>query len=103
MPEPTIEVDYDPTAPEVLADPLPAYQELRERCPVHFFEGLEHPLYTLSRRDDVHAMLSDTDLWSNRYGPGISYSEQNPGSLQRYAFLVLIGIVATLAWTWRDG
>jgi cytochrome P450 len=77
-------VDYDPTAPEVLADPLPIYEELRERCPVHRFDGLEHTLYTLSRRDDIHAMLSDTDLWSNRYGPGISYSEQNPGSLQRY-------------------
>ena len=51
---------------------------------MHLFDGLEHPLYTLSRREDVHAMLSDTDLWSNRFGPGISYSEQNPGSLQRY-------------------
>ena len=77
-------VDYDPTAPAVLADPQPFYEELRDRCPVHFFDGLEHPLYTLSRRDDVHAMLIDTDLWSNRFGPGISYSEQNPGSLQRY-------------------
>ena len=77
-------VDYDPTSPEVLADPLPVYAELRARCPVHRFDGLEHPLYTLSRRDDVHAMLLDTDLWSNRFGPGISYSEQNPGSLQRY-------------------
>ena len=28
--------------------------------------------------------LSDAELWSNRFGPGISYSEQNPGSLQRY-------------------
>lgn len=77
-------VDYDPTSPEVLADPLPVYAELRARCPMHRFDGLEHPLYTLSRRDDVHAMLLDTDLWSNRFGPGISYSEQNPGSLQRY-------------------
>ena len=87
MPEPMVTtggVDYDPTAPAVLADPLPFYETLRASCPVHLFDGLEHPLYTLSRREDVHAMLTDTDLWSNRFGPGISYSEQNPGSLQRY-------------------
>ena len=77
-------VEYDPTSTKVLADPVPIYAELRARCPVHRFDGLEQPLYTLSRRDDVHAMLLDTDLWSNRFGPGISYSEQNPGSLQRY-------------------
>ena len=86
MAEPPVtqDVDYDPTAPAVLADPLPIYEQLRRGCPVHRFDGLEHPLYTLSRRDDVHAMLSDADLWSNRFGPGISYSAQNPGSLQRY-------------------
>jgi len=78
------DLDYDPTSPEVLADPLPAYETLRAQCPVHLFEGLEHPLYTLSRLEDVHAQLSDPELWSNRFGPGISYSEQNPGSLQRY-------------------
>ena len=87
MTEPIVtapEVDYDPTSPAVLEDPLPAYAALRGRCPVHRFEGLEHPLYTLSRREDVHTQLSDPELWSNRFGPGISYSEQNPGSLQRY-------------------
>ena len=86
MTEPPVtqDVGYDPTAPAVLTDPLPFYEQLRATCPVHRFDGLEHPLYTLSRRDDVHAMLSDADLWSNRFGPGISYSAQNPGSLQRY-------------------
>ena len=79
------DVDYDPTSPEVLADPLPGLRSsCAAQCPVHLFDGLEHPLYTLSRREDVHAMLSDAELWSNRFGPGISYSEQNPGSLQRY-------------------
>ncbi len=77
-------VDYDPTSPEVLADPLPGYAALRVGCPVHRFDGLEHPLYSLSRREDIHAMLTDTDLWSNEFGPGISYSAQNVGSLQRY-------------------
>ena len=40
------DVDYDPTSPEVLADPLPAYEAAARQCPVHLFEGLEHPLYT---------------------------------------------------------
>ena len=76
--------DYDPTAPEVLEAPWRAYEELRTQCPVHRSEALEHPLYSLARHDDVKAMLSDAELWSNRFGPGISYSEQNTGSLQRF-------------------
>lgn len=77
-------VGYDPTAPDILDDPFPAYERLREQCPVHLHHGLEHPMYTLSRHDDVREMLSDAELWSNRYGPGISYGDQNSGSLQRY-------------------
>ncbi len=76
--------DYDPTSRDVLDAPWSAYAELRSTCPVHRSEALEHPLYSLARHDDVKAMLSDADLWSNRYGPGISYSDQNSGSLQRY-------------------
>ena len=77
-------VDYDPTADDVLDSPWAAYDELRSRCPVHLSDALEHPLYSLVRHDDVKALLSDADLWSNRFGPGISYSDQNTGSLQRY-------------------
>ena len=76
--------DYDPTAPEVLDAPWAAYAELRDQCPVHRSEALENPLYSLVRHDDVKALLSDADLWSNRFGPGISYSDQNTGSLQRF-------------------
>lgn len=77
-------VIYNPIDPEVLEAPWDAYETLRGQCPVHFSESLEHPLYSLARHDDVRAMLSDAELWSNRYGPGISYSEQNTGSLQRF-------------------
>ena len=77
-------VDYDPTADDVLDSPWGAYDELRSRCPVHLSDALEHPLYSLVRHDDVKALLSDAELWSNRFGPGISYSDQNTGSLQRY-------------------
>ncbi len=76
--------DYDAVDPGVLESPWAAYDELRRSCPVHLSESLENPLYSLSLHRDVKDMLSDAELWSNRYGPGISYSEQNNGSLQRY-------------------
>ena len=77
------DVHYDPTAPDVMADPWPTYAELVEGCPVHHFEGLANPLWTLARHDDVYEMLTDTELWSNRHGSGISYDE-SVGSVQRY-------------------
>lgn len=76
-------LDYDPAAPEVMEDPFPAYRELVEKCPVHLHEGLANPLYSMSRRDDVYDMLTDTDTWSNHNGPGVGY-DRNPGSVQRY-------------------
>ena len=36
--------DYDPVSPDTLADPMPAYAELRAGCPVHRFDGLERPM-----------------------------------------------------------
>lgn len=76
--------EYDPIGAEVLESPWSSYENLRRSCPVHRSDALEHPHYSLSRHEDVKAMLTDAELWSNRYGPGISYSEQNTGSLQRY-------------------
>ena len=77
-------VEYDPVSAETLRDPAAAYAELREQCPVHHHVGLEHPMYTFSRRDDVQWVLTDQATWSNRYGPGISYGDDNIGDLQRY-------------------
>jgi cytochrome P450 len=75
---------YDPVGDETLADPMPAYAELRSKCPVHLFDGLERPMYTFSRREDVQSVLTDALLWSNRLGPGIAVSDNNVGDLQRY-------------------
>ncbi len=65
--------DYDPTAPAVMADPFAAYAEMRANCPVHRFEGLENPFYTLFRYDDVRAAQMNPAVWSSRYGSGPSY------------------------------
>lgn len=66
--------DYNPFGPEVLADPFPAYAELRSGCPMHRFDGYDHPLYTATRYDDVVELLTDIDRWSSHYGQMPSYS-----------------------------
>lgn len=76
-------LNYDPVGPEIIEDPIPAYSDLREMCPVHYHEGLENPIYSFSRYADVQSVLLDQEIWSNQYGPGISY-DKNIGDLQRY-------------------
>lgn len=61
-------VSYDPFAPETLADPMAAYAELREKCPVHRFDDFTPTFATITRYDDVVAVLKDTARWSSRYG-----------------------------------
>ncbi len=84
MSDPDDSVDYDPVGADTLADPMPAYAELRKRCPVHLHDGLERPMYTFSRREDVQSVLTDPTLWSNRFGPGIGMGDKVVGDLQRY-------------------
>lgn len=64
---------YDPIAPETLADPFRDYARMREQCPLHHFDGLETPFYTLFRYDDVRAVLMDPATWSSRYGSGPTF------------------------------
>lgn len=76
--------DYDPVGPDTLANPMPAYAALRAECPVHRFDGLERPMYTFALREDVQSVLTDPELWSNRFGPGIAMGGEVVGDLQRY-------------------
>lgn len=69
-------VEYNPFAPETLTDPFPAYAELRDACPVHRFDDYAHPLWTVTRYDDVATLLTDIDLWSSHYGQMPRYSVQ---------------------------
>ncbi len=75
MPE-SAPVAYDPFSPEVLADPWPAYAELRERCPVHYNADFNPPFYTLSRHSDVRAALGDALRFSIRYGQSPQYTRR---------------------------
>lgn len=53
---------WDPRAPEVLADPIGAYDALRECCPVAHSEYLH---WSLFRHADVLRVLHDPDSFSN--------------------------------------
>ena len=64
---------YDPLSTSTLQDPFPAYEQLRQACPVHRFEAFSPPFFTLSRYDDVLAGLRDWELWSIRYGSSPQY------------------------------
>jgi len=57
-----------------MADPMGAYDALRQTCPVHLVADFEPPHYVVSRHDDVDAILRSPDRWSSRlgHGPGIS-------------------------------
>ena len=74
MPEPAVTVHYDPLSEATLADPFPAYAELRERCPVHHHADFTPPFFTLSRYDDVREALVDHGTWSIRYGQSPQYT-----------------------------
>ena len=68
--------DYDPFAPSTLQDPAAAHRRLRERCPVHRFEGFDPPFYSLTLHDDVLDGLRDIDTWSSEFGQGPQMNKQ---------------------------
>lgn len=68
--------EYNPFGEEVLEDPFPFYEDLRNSCPVHVHSEFQHPLYTLTRYDDVAEMLINFNLWSSHYGQMPRYSVQ---------------------------
>jgi len=67
---------YDPFAPEVMADPAEAGRRLAG-CPVHRFDGVEPPFWTLSHHRDVLSALRDPATFSSRFGQGMHYTEEH--------------------------
>ena len=65
---------YSPLDPKVLADPFPAYAQLRSECPVHNTNMGGREFLTVANRADVHSILTSPNEWVNRYGAGIAYS-----------------------------
>jgi cytochrome P450 len=50
---------YDPFAPDVMMDPLPFYQVLRDRYPAYFLE--QYDAWAISRFQDVWDILNDAE------------------------------------------
>ena len=57
---------FDPYAPEIDADPFPAYKVLRDECPCFWSE--EAGMWVLSRYDDVLAALTNWRTYSSSKG-----------------------------------
>lgn len=53
---------YDPLAREVVLDPFPVLNRLRDEGPVFYLPDFDH--YLVTRFDDVEAILLDRDTWS---------------------------------------
>lgn len=60
-------VEYDPRRPDVIADPYPVFQELREQSPVHYSQVLGG--WVLTRYDDVKLAISDRRFSADRMRP----------------------------------
>ncbi len=75
--------EYSPVAAHVLDDPAAAFADLRARCPVHLSNDFAEPLYSIAATPDIMSVLSNTTLWSNQKGPGISKAGASNGDVQR--------------------
>ncbi len=53
---------YDPLDPDVVANPYPTFNRLRNEGPVFYMPELDH--YIITRYDDVEQVLLDRDTWS---------------------------------------
>lgn len=60
-------IDYDPRRPEVIADPFPVFQELREQAPLYHSSVLGG--WVLTRYDDVKTAISDRRFSADRMRP----------------------------------
>ena len=60
-------IDFRPDTPAFLADPFPAYRQLREQDPVHWSPKLK--AWVLTRYDDIKAVCLDREVSSDRLRP----------------------------------
>ena len=61
--------DWDPRAPEVLADPIAAYDQMRRHCPVAHSDTLPHAVF---RHADVMRILLDPQTFSSQASRHVS-------------------------------
>lgn len=59
----TTHQDWDPRAPDVLVDPIAAYDRMRQRCPVAHSDYLHHSVFSHA---DVMRILTDHETFSSQ-------------------------------------
>jgi cytochrome P450 len=60
---------FDPLSAQTLAEPGPAYSQLRERCPFHHHRSTVHDFYVTSAHDEIRReVLADNPVWSFKFG-----------------------------------
>jgi cytochrome P450 len=64
----TTDTRFDPYAPDVLADPYPHYERLRDEAPICFVPDLD--AWIVTRYDDVSRVLHDPATFSSADGMG---------------------------------
>ena len=67
-------ISFDPFSPEILANPYPHYQRLRDEAPCYFVK--RHQLWVLSRYDDVVAALKNPTIFSSSGGVGPAWKSE---------------------------
>lgn len=76
---------YNPLDPKELRDPFPSYHRAHQEAPVFYSEELG--FWSVSRRDDVLAIVRDTDRFSNRMAiPMPDPPERMRGRMPKYPF-----------------
>ena len=66
---------YDLTNPQVLADPYPLFERMRQEDPVHWSEALQ--AWVLTRYDDVVRAFRDQRLSNQRTDLLVRYQLRN--------------------------
>lgn len=62
--------DFDPYASEVLTDPYPYYEKLRDMGPIIWLE--KYKVYAVTRHDQVKRVLTDPDVFCSSGGVGLT-------------------------------
>lgn len=69
-------MEFNPLAPEVVADPYPYYAELRNKAPVIWLESFQ--CWALSRYTDVDFALRNPDIFSSSVFTAEALGDLNP-------------------------
>jgi cytochrome P450 len=62
-----VSIDYDPFAPEMLADPYPVYELLRRESPIHRLP--QYDAVALSRFEEIWQVIGDAEHYTIVEGP----------------------------------